>query len=105
MCSNSNHTCIHSNSNHRYSNNTHAIAIIVTHATLCGHYVAVESLLQPLTGEALVPASANFRDNARADIHAKDFWGRQQSAFLILECFIPIHLATAKLRYCRFSVP
>ena len=32
------------------------------------HDVAVEPPLQPLTGEALVPASANLRDDTRADI-------------------------------------
>ena len=31
------------------------------------HEVAAEPPLQPLTGEALVPASANLRDDARAD--------------------------------------
>ena len=41
------------------------------------HDVVVEHPLQPLTGEALVLASANFRDDARADIHARGFWGRQ----------------------------
>ena len=37
--------------------------------------VAVESPVQPLTGKALVPATANCRDDARADIHARGFWG------------------------------
>lgn len=46
--------------------------------------MAVEPPLQPLTGEALVPASANRRDDARADIHARGFWGRQQDTFFIL---------------------
>ena len=41
------------------------------------HGVAVEPPLQPFTGETLVPASA--RDDGRADIHARDFWGRCQS--------------------------
>ena len=45
------------------------------------HDVAVEPPLQPLTGEAIVPASANRRDDARADIHARGFWGRRQGAF------------------------
>ena len=40
------------------------------------HDVAVEPPLQPLTGEAIVPTSANCRDDARADIHARGFWGR-----------------------------
>ena len=33
------------------------------------HDVAVEPPLQPLTGEALVPASANCGHNARADMY------------------------------------
>ena len=45
------------------------------------HNVAVEPPLQPLTGEAIVPTSGNHRDDARADIHARGFWGRRQSAF------------------------
>ena len=48
------------------------------------HDVAAEPPLQPLTGESLVPASANRGDDVRADIHARGFWGRRQSAFLIL---------------------
>ena len=62
------------------------------------HDVVVEPPLQPLTGEALVPASANRRNDARADIHARGFWDRRQGAFVILECFIPTHLAITRLR-------
>ena len=39
------------------------------------HDVAVEPPLQPLSGEALVPASANRRDNAKAAICARGFLG------------------------------
>ena len=52
------------------------------------HDVAVEPPSQPLNCEALVPTSANRRDDARADIHARSFWGRRQDAFLISGCFI-----------------
>ena len=45
------------------------------------HDVAIEPPLQPLTGEAGVPLSANRRDDARVDIHATGFWSRRQSAF------------------------
>ena len=38
--------------------------------------VAVEPPSQPLTGKALVPISADCRDDAWADIHAREFWGR-----------------------------
>ena len=40
------------------------------------HDVAVEPPLQRLTGETIVPATANRQDEARADIHARGFWGR-----------------------------
>ena len=53
------------------------------------HDVAVESPLPPLTGEALVPAFDNCRDDARADIHARGFWGRQQVAFFDIRVFHP----------------
>ena len=53
------------------------------------HDVAVEPPLQPLSGEALVSASANRGDNARADICAKGFWGRQQCAFFDIRVFHP----------------
>ena len=53
------------------------------------HDVAVESPLQPLTGEAIVPASANRRDDARVDIHARGFWGRRQGAFFDIRVFHP----------------
>ena len=62
------------------------------------HDVAIEPPLQPLTSEAIVPTSANCRDDARADIHPREFWGRRQCAFLILGCSIPTHLAIAGLR-------
>ena len=47
------------------------------------HDVVIEPPLQPLTGENVVPATANRQDDARADIHARGFWGRRQSAFLM----------------------
>ena len=40
------------------------------------HDVAVEPSLQPLTGEFINPASDNCCVDARADIHARSFWGR-----------------------------
>ena len=46
-------------------------------------------LLQPLTGEAIVPASANLRDDAKADICARGFWGRRQGAFFDIRVFHP----------------
>ena len=63
------------------------------------HDVAVEPPLQPLTGEALVLASANRRDDARADIHARGFWGRWQDAFFDIRVFHPNAPS-----YCRTQV-
>ena len=47
------------------------------------HDVAIESLLQLLTGEIIVSAIANKQDDARVDIHARGFWHCQQSVFLM----------------------
>ena len=43
----------------------------------------------PLTGENIVPISANRHDDARADIRATGFRGRQQSAFFDVRVFHP----------------
>ena len=42
-----------------------------------------------ISGEVLTPASANRQDDARADIHARGFWGWQQSAFFDVRVFHP----------------
>ena len=44
------------------------------------HDVVIEP---PLTGQNVIPATANKQDDARVDIHARGFWGHQQSAFLM----------------------
>jgi len=59
--------------------------------------VAIEPPLQPLTGESIEPRSANRQDEARADIHAKGFWGQRQSA---LRVFHPNARS-----YCQSSIP
>ena len=48
-----------------------------------------EPPLLPLTGENIVPLSANRHDDARADIRATGFWGRQQCAFFDVRVFHP----------------
>ena len=53
------------------------------------HDVEREPPLLPLTGETIIPQSANRRDDARADIRARGFWGRQQSAFFDIRVFHP----------------
>ena len=51
--------------------------------------VVIESPLQQLTGEEVVPATANRQDEAHADIHARGFWGRRQGTFLDVRVFHP----------------
>ena len=51
--------------------------------------VAIEPPLQRLTGETIVPATANQQDEACADIHARGFWGQQQGAFFNVRVFHP----------------
>jgi len=57
-------------------------------STVCNN-VAIEPPLQLLSGESLIPMSANCQDDARADIHASGFWGRRQSAFFDIRVFHP----------------
>jgi hypothetical protein len=51
--------------------------------------VETEPLLQPLTGEILLPTSANRTPDARSDIRARGFWQRQQNAFFDVRIFYP----------------
>ena len=58
------------------------------------HDVVIEPPLQPLTGENVIPATTNRQDDARADIHARGFWGRRQSAFFDVRVFHPNAVTT-----------
>ena len=60
------------------------------------HDVVAEPPLKPLTGENVVPATANWQYDARADIHACGFWGRWQSA---LKGFSPQCTKLPQLQY------
>ena len=51
--------------------------------------ISIEPPLQPLSGERLTSRRANQQDDARADIHTLNFWGRQQSAFFDIRVFYP----------------
>ena len=53
------------------------------------HDVAIEPPFQRLTGETIVPTTANWQDEANADIHA---WGRRQGAFFDFRVFHQMHL-------------
>ena len=46
------------------------------------HHVQVEPVLQEVTGEVLTRGS-NQAPDARQDVHARGFWDRQGSAFLM----------------------
>jgi len=48
-----------------------------------------EPMLLPLTGENIVPRSANRRDDACADIRAMGFWGYRQCPFFDIWVFHP----------------
>ena len=50
------------------------------------HDVTVEP---PLNGELITPSSANCSNTARADIHARGFWGRRQGALFDVRVFHP----------------
>ena len=63
------------------------------------HDVSVEPSLLPLNGELITPSSVNCRDNSRADIYAKGFWGRQQGALFDISVF---HSNTPS--YCQAQV-
>ena len=56
--------------------------------------VMISPPLQPLTGEILEPKTANHQEEARADIHARGFWGAAA------ECLHPNAPS-----YCNTSVP
>ena len=51
--------------------------------------VAVEPLLAPITGERFKAASTNTAPDARADIRARGFWSRAETAFFDIRVFHP----------------
>jgi len=53
------------------------------------HDVQTEPPLLPLSGEVLLPQSANRDADARADIRARGFWTEQQCAFFDVRVFYP----------------
>ena len=50
--------------------------------------VGTEPMLQPLSGETF-PTSTNIDDEARVDIKARGFWGREEIAFFDVRVFNP----------------
>ena len=54
------------------------------------HDVAIEPVLQRLTGESLHYATANVEDEARLDVSARGFWSsRYQRRFFDVRAFNP----------------
>ena len=53
------------------------------------HDVTVEPPLLPLNGELITPSSVNCSNTVRADIHARCFRGRRQSALFDVRVFHP----------------
>ena len=54
------------------------------------HDIAIEPVLQRLTGENLHYATVNMEDEARLDVSAWGFWGsRHQRSFFDLRVFNP----------------
>jgi len=48
------------------------------------HNVAIEPVLQPLSGEAFHYATANVEDEARLDVSALSFWGIIIKGFFLM---------------------
>ena len=64
-----------------------------------------EPVLQPLSGEMLLPCSAITDDNARSDIKVDGFWGcRQQSSFFDIKIFNPIQHPPIVQRLCHHVI-
>ena len=49
--------------------------------------VQTEPALTPLSGEVILPTSANREPDARGDIRARGFWADQQSAYFDIRVF------------------
>ena len=72
------------------------LADLLTEVCLC---VAVEPVLQPLSGEQFQLRSTNVVDNARLDVSAHEFWDkRRTTAFLMSRCSVPMLPPTAPPR-------
>ena len=58
------------------------------------HDVAIEPVLQPLSGESFRYATANVEDEARLDVSVRGFWGgRHQKTFFDVRVFNPTALS------------
>jgi hypothetical protein len=51
--------------------------------------VQKEPPLTPLSGETIIPSSANREQDARCDLRARGFWIEQQNAFFYIRVFYP----------------
>ena len=53
------------------------------------HDVAIESIIQTVTDNNLVPSSANTNDGDRLDVSARSFWITSQKASFDVRMFDP----------------
>ena len=53
------------------------------------HDVAIEPMLQPLTGEKFQKKTANMSDEARLDLSARGVWTKGDRAFFDVRVFYP----------------
>ena len=64
------------------------------------HRFGTEPSLQPVTGEQFEHRTANREDDARLDIVAQSFWGRdRQSAFFDVRVFQPLRTLLSKFHH------
>ena len=64
------------------------------------HDVAIESVLQPLSGESFHYATANVGDEACLDVSVQGFWGNHhQKAFFDVRILIPLLLVIVTISF------
>ena len=63
-----------------------SVCVVMAHC----HDVAIEPVLQPLSGESFHYATADVEDEARLDVSVQRFWGnRHQKVFFDVRVFNP----------------
>jgi len=77
----------------------------VTVLSEVSHDVAIEPVLQRLTGENLHYSMANVKDEAYLDVRARGIWGsRYQRSFFHARVFNPFASSYCNTACCCFSV-
>ena len=62
--------------------------------------VAVEPVLQPLSGKSLRFATANVEDEARLDVSTRGFWGGNHQRTFLMYVFLTLWLQVTVLQQC-----